>query len=219
MRRSTFLVTIALITGLTMIISYVLNPNNPRIGPAATSVKQVANIWSIIILAMTMILAAGSMLRLHTQRIRRREAGWAYSLITVISLLAGMVIFLGWNVQLGLKPRGIVARWTFDFIYNPLDATMFSLLAFFIASAAFRAFRARNIEAALMLLTAIIVMLGRVPLGNLISPYLPSLANWILYNPNLAAQRGLYIGVALGQVIMSLKIIFGVERPYMAGGR
>ena len=75
--------------------------------------------------------------------------------------------------------------------YQP-DATMFSILAFFIASAAYRTFRARTPEAAILLcFSAIIVMIGRVPIGAAISDVFPLLSGWLMDVPNLAANRHL----------------------------
>jgi hypothetical protein len=117
--------------------------------------------------------------------------------------------------------------WMYDFIFVPMQATMFSILAFYIASAAYRAFRARNKEATVLLITAIIVMLGRVPLGAKLFPFmpfggevelLPWFTEWILNNPSMAAQRGIMIGIGLGVISTSLRIIFGIERTYMGGG-
>ncbi len=56
--------------------------------------------------------------------------------------------------------------WIFNHVFVALDATMFSLLAFFIASAAFRAFRARTPEATALLIAGCIMMIGRVPFGE-----------------------------------------------------
>jgi hypothetical protein len=119
--------------------------------------------------------------------------------------------------------------WIFTYIFNPLDSTLFALLAFFIASAAFRAFRARSPEATLLLVAAIIMMIGRVPIGALITVFphvdgtpgwftLSDVSQWIFNIPNGAAQRGILFGVYLAQVAISLRIIFGIERTYMGGG-
>ncbi|MCK4655598.1 MAG: hypothetical protein KAT85_01165, partial [candidate division Zixibacteria bacterium] len=97
----------------------------------------------------------------------------------------------------------------------PMMSTMFSMLAFFIASAAYRAFRARTLEATILLITATIVMLGRVPLGRAIFSYLPQVTDWIMNYPNLSVQRGIIIGAALGAASMSLRIILGIERTYL----
>ncbi len=116
----------------------------------------------------------------------------------------------------GLQSTMFVAF--FDHILIPIFATMFSLLAFFIASAAYRAFRARNVMATLLLLAALIVMLRFNPYLGPLSDYMPKVSNWLMNVPNLAAQRAIIIGVGLGIVATALKVILGIERGYMGKG-
>jgi len=101
--------------------------------------------------------------------------------------------------------------------YTPMASTMYASLAFFIASAAFRAFRVRSWQAWLLALTAVIVMLGRVPFGRLLWGDFPSLVDWIMNVPNTVAQRAILIGAAMGAVSTGLKMIFGIERSWLGG--
>ena len=96
---------------------------------------------------------------------------------------------------------------------------MFAILAFFIASAAYRSFRARSTEAALLLVAALIVMMGRVPLGEYLIPLTGDITSWILNVLNASVRRAILIGVSLGAVALSIKIIFGIERAYLGGGK
>jgi len=104
----------------------------------------------------------------------------------------------------------------FNYIMVPLQATMFALLAFFIASASYRAFRARNVLASLLLIAALIVMLRFTPgpWGDLLA----KTSTWVMNVPNLAAQRAIIIGIGLGIVATALKVILGIERGYMGKG-
>jgi hypothetical protein len=114
------------------------------------------------------------------------------------------------------REKGSPFMWMFENIQIPISATMFSLLAFYMASAAFRAFRVKSLEATLLLVSAAIVMLGRVSLGR--GLFLPQITDWILTVPNTATKRGIMIGVALGMIATALKIMFGIERSYLGGG-
>jgi hypothetical protein len=94
---------------------------------------------------------------------------------------------------------------------------MFSVLAFFVASAAFRTFRARSVEATLLLLAALLVMFGRVPFGEMIFKPSPDVAEWIMSGPALGAKRAIVLGVSLGAIAMSLRIVLGIERSHLGG--
>ncbi len=107
----------------------------------------------------------------------------------------------------------------FDHVMMPILATMFALLAFFIASAAYRAFRARNVLASLLLIAALIVMMRFNPwLQSSDVPWLARVSTWLMNVPNMAAQRAIIIGVGLGMVATALKVILGIERGYMGRG-
>ncbi|UCD62630.1 MAG: hypothetical protein JSW34_07615 [Candidatus Zixiibacteriota bacterium] len=124
----------------------------------------------------------------------------------------------GFHFETAEGLQSTMFRAFFDNILIPIFATMFSLLAFFIASAAYRAFRARNVMATLLLLAALIVMLRFNPYFGPLSPYMSKASNWLMNVPNLAAQRAIIIGVGLGIVATALKVILGIERGYMGKG-
>lgn len=179
-----------------------------------------------IIAAFGLILGVGSILRHHFAKIRRHAENWPYSWVTVITLFASAVIGLFGGIDPrtpGLLPTRIGSfsfhiQTLYTGIMVPLAATMFSMLAFYMSSAAYRAFRARNLEATLLLIAAFVLMLGAVPLGGLLIRPLPDFAEWILTVPNTAAKRGILFGVGLGTIATSLKIILGIERGWLGGG-
>jgi len=131
---------------------------------------------------------------------------------------AGQTIALNTDLVMLWGPTGRVYTWIYDHVFAPCNATMFALLAFFIASAAFRAFRARNTEAALLLGAAILIMLGRVPFGRAISASLPEVADWIIDVPNNAGRRAIIMGAALGAIATGLRVIVGLERSHLGAG-
>lgn len=180
--------------------------------------------WMIVIGGFASFLGLASLTQLHYTRIRRKEAGWGFSGVMFLALIVTFVV--GLDARGETTQEGSVFGWMYTSMLVPLSQAVFSILAFFMASVAFRAFRARTLDATLLLLAAIIVMFGRIPIGEYIwtglfgdhiSLRIGEIASWVMNVPNMAARRGVMIGVALGTIATSLKIIVGIERAYLGG--
>ena len=215
MRRQVPLV-LCFLFGIAMIVT--------QFSPHSASQKVYEEVidWNLIIMPFVLILAVATLIQTHLTRIQRRVEHWQYSLFVFAGLITMVVI----GIPFG--PQNSAFEWLYNNVQVPMDATMFSLLAFFIASAAYRAFRARAFEATLLLISAIIVMVGNVPIGdyiwNSVMSWIPledgptKIRQWILDVPNLAARRGIILGVSLGVISQSIRIILGIERSYLGGG-
>ena len=166
--------------------------------------------WATIVYAFALILGSISLWQTHARKVRNRTEGWPFSLVTMAMLVGVTTLGIIYGTADGTPVYAI-----YQTVNAPLASTMFALLAFFIASAAFRAFRARNLEATLLLVTAVLMMIGRVSIGEFLWPGFPAFTEWLLDVPNLAAKRAIAIGVGLGAVSTGLKIILGIERSYL----
>jgi len=167
--------------------------------------------WAVIVVAFAYVLGVSNLVRVNVDQIQRREPDWQYKIITIAGLvLVVLAGFIG-----GITPGSFFNDRLYLQMYVPMSSTMYATLAFYIASAAFRAFRVRSWQAALLAATAVIVMLGRVPVGQMIWKDLPGLTDWVMEVPNMVAQRAILIGAALGAVATGLKMVFGIERSYL----
>ncbi len=158
-------------------------------------VNDDATQWFDILASFAIILGALNLIKLQVQKILYQKPGWIYSVVAVMGFLfaitAGFFVkgvddsVAQWGAH--VTTDGTLFKWMFDYMFSPMSATMFSLLAFFVASASYRAFRIRNFEATLLLVSGIIIMVGRVPIGSVISSW------FVMYLIVLSA--GIYINV------------------------
>ena len=161
------------------------------------------------------VLGIMSITMQHTAKIQRKFPNWQYSIVTLCGMYFTAAAGFIWGTQ-----DGTPYMWIFKNIQMSMGATMFALLAFYISSAAYKAFRARSAEATVLLLAAIIVMFGQVPIGvQIFGEGITDVTQWILDVPNLASKRGIALGVGLGMVATSLRILLGIERTYLGGGQ
>ena len=163
--------------------------------------------WVTILIAFALLLGVVNVVRVHWGHIQTRQPNAIYSLVLLIAF-AGTVLF-------GLGgPNSEGARLIFNYLLQPLESTLFALLAIFIATAAFRAFRVRDLETFFFVLFAVIVLLGQVPVGLYLWSELPIIKDWIMEVPTLAGARGIMLGVALGTIAVGLRVLLGADRPY-----
>jgi hypothetical protein len=229
MKRSVPLLITA-ISGFVLIAAYFI--------PYTQNWGETAAIWFDILASIAFILGGGNLLMIHLKKVSDRVAGWGYSIIVLFSFFVTLAVGLG---KIGVNPSPQFANfpWSgayrevgspfwflFEYAFQPLTATMFAMLAFYIASAAFRAFRAKNLEASLLLGTAFIILLGRtfagVALTSWIDPNGPlsflrveNLTVLIMSVFTTAGNRAIMIGIALGIVSTSLKVLLGIDRSYL----
>jgi hypothetical protein len=203
-------ILITLFTGIFLVISFFI-PHKPF-----GDMEQRALVWYAIVSGFAMIIGIDSLLKIHFQKLARRDRGWFHSLLLILGFFGTIATGIESGITHGSPFQlGTSFMYVYTHFIVPLQGTMFALLAFFIASAAYRAFRARSSVAALLLVSAVIVMLGRVPVGEQLSPWFPRIQEWIMKYPQMAAQRGILIGTYLGAAAISLRIILGIEKPYL----
>ena len=168
--------------------------------------------WVAVLVGFALLVGLGNLIKVHFTRLARQESGWPYSLVLIGSALT--VVALG---LIGGGPGDPSVAWVFQWIYQPLGAAIFSLLAFFLTSALFRARRMRSVEAAVLLVIALVVVIGQAPsfLAVAIPDALVDIKDWILDYPALAAIRAILLGVAFGAVATSLRVLLGLDRPYL----
>ncbi len=164
--------------------------------------------WSAIIAAFAVLLGLLNVLSVHVRRLIHHDGNVMSS---VVILITALVVFLVVFPSGGASPA---SAWVFRYVYQPLEASFLALLVFFIASAGYRALRARTWETSLLVIATLVVLVGSAPVANLISPLLPAAKDWVMNVPAVAGVRGILFGVALGIIATGLRLLSGIDRPY-----
>jgi hypothetical protein len=228
-------VLIASLAGITMVLSKFLVP----LGDAEVKVAD----WFNVLAAIAFVLGGANLLKMNLLAISARGPGWGYSTVTLAAFLATLGVGV---LKVGVPPAaafpnvpfsgekdvaGSALWWLYEYAMSPITGTLFAMLAFYVASAAFRAFRAKNAAAVFLLATAFIVLLGRTYAGVLATSWIPHDNAWLswLRLENLSAvimsvftnagTRAMIIGIAIGVAATSLKILLGLDRSYLGGAR
>ncbi len=202
------------------------NGSNP-LTPYQDSVASISTVIGAFAIGVGVI----SLLQLHTRAVARQRPGWGNSVVLIVMFLLMLVFGLlnDYAPHLRVLGSSVTSTDAFNFLFQGgltnLGAATFSMIAFYIASAAYRAFRIRSLEATLLMGAALIVMLGSVFFGTVLTNWIPkapdnpwsnfrieNIAQWLLMQVNAPAQRGILFGLTVGLLATSLRLWLSLER-------
>lgn len=177
--------------------------------PEVEEAVRLAQTWAVGIATFALAIGFLTAARIHLYHIKRRTPGmWPFSawlfFFTAIATITGLIS----------ETTGFY-DWQFRWIYTPLGATLYATTGFYICSAAYRAFRARTLEATVLLVAGILVMLGNCTIGEVIWPSIPIINEWLQIHGQAPFIRTIMVTAALGMMIYALKVMAGIERGYL----
>ena len=220
-----------------------------NVGFWLTDALPVVAKFSNVLSGFLLGLGIFSLLRVHGRRLFKMQKDWFFSLVLILSILLMVVVgYWDWYTRLGENSSKLQdpANWTginvardfvFDGMLQQMDAAMFSLIAFYILSAAYRAFRIRSVEATILLATALVVILslmGAVEYmwGSAIAGMagyadadkmeaansfasnftLTTIRGWIQSTVQTPSIRAIDWGIGIGALAMGLRLWLSLER-------
>jgi hypothetical protein len=197
--RANYLVTAILIT-VTLLIVF------DRIGlwPALRPITFQLYVWGIVLAAVAITLGALNVAWIHAKRILTGEANWFHSAALIAALLAVLVGGL-------VNPAGVqspLVDWIFQSIIYPGQATLFALLAFFMASAAFLYLRTGREGGAWILVGTLLMLTAQAPVSSVwLPPSVAALVSWALDVPGMASLRGVLLGGSIATLVVGFRFL------------
>jgi len=194
---------VGFIAGLVVMMSFF--SESKALALAATDLVS----WRTILAAFALALGGANLLRVNY---RRSASGLLWQRLPSAILIGALLV----TISVGLAQGTTSGTYAFlyDSIYRSGAATVFSLNAFFIVSAAYRAFRIKDGPSIVFMLAGSMVMLGQVGIGQVMWSGLPVLSSWVMRVPNMGAMRGITIGASLGVIGLGLRVMLGLERRH-----
>jgi len=177
-----------------------------RITPVYTDIVRVIGIFGVGV-------GVANIFMVHVHRIIRVRQHWEYSIVLIVSFLTifafGILKWLG-PTRVGADPARLFNYVVTEILIH-MNSTIYSFLAFFVASAALRAFRVRGLESAIMMVAAVVVLLAMTPETARI-PYISEAREWIDEAITASVFRALQFGMILGGITVALRTWLGIER-------
>ncbi len=177
-------------------------------GPEISMISRILVEGVMILAVFGLLLGLLNLLAVHGQRIAQGEEHRGLSGVLILGMVGALIVGILW-------PASEANRWVFDHLYAPLQSSMTALLVFFAISAAYRSLRIRNTDALILLVISLFMLFTQLPFGQTLWPELSAIRDWLLAIPVTAGTRGILLGIALGTITTSLRVLLAIDRPYV----
>ncbi len=183
-----------------------------RTGLIATLHPLVTNLytWFVLLSAFGILLGLINVFYLHMQRIAGGQPEWELSLLLVATGLATFVAGL-------LQTTGVtspIVEWIFDALLAPGAATLYAVVIFFMAAAAYRYLRLTAPGGAWMLAGTLLMLVVQMPASaNFLPTFMGESMDWLLQAPVMATFRGALLGSALALLLVGVRYLLGRRVP------
>jgi hypothetical protein len=181
----------------------------PELVAVGAAVSALTNI-GVIVIAFALFIVVFNIAMAYGRKIARRETEWYYAVWTLV--------FFALYTVVGLLPPIATHEyftWIYTNFHRTISSTMMGILAFSIVGGAIRAFRARTLEAVVLMIAYLFTLMYIAPIGEVIHPILPQVGQWFIDVPNTAGNRAILMCVAIGTIAMGLRQMVGLERAYL----
>jgi hypothetical membrane protein len=186
--------------------------------PESQAWAEIIRTWSVIIYNISLGLGAVRLTMAHSMNVQRRRENWAFSGVLLAGLAIMLLTGLAGYFMTGQQTNNAIYNWLFNWVYTPLGATLYPITGFYIFSAAYRAFRARNIDAALMLIAGCFVILSNAPVGEALWIGFATVGEWFRFTGQVPGMRTFALVGTLGMIAYGFRALLGKERGFYAGG-
>jgi len=178
----------------------------PDPSPFRTAGNQLLS-WAVILYTFSYLLGGYALFRYHMTIIQRRREGYEFSVLLLVCFGIFLILGLlksatGWGAY----------DWIWTAILLPLQIAMLSFVGFYTYTVFFRGARSRSWEAGLLLFVSILLMLYAAPAATAWVPAFNDIGNWINSVPNVAGNRAILIGMAVGMLAVFVRSLLGLER-------
>jgi hypothetical protein len=165
---------------------------------ASDSIKS----WVVPISSLALLGGVIGLYFKHGTSVIKQEENWPFDLVTVVALT--VTIAAGY-----LSPTAF--NWIYDNISRKIFVAMSAYYMMFLISSGYRAFKVRNVDATILLVTTIMTLLANTPAAAAAWSGIPIIGNWIMDVPAMAAMRAINVGVALGTFGLAVRTMLGEE--------